>query len=1834
MKKMNFTHLAGAITLGLAIGIPANAPADDTEIYTGDNVSEGIKPNVMFILDTSGSMGIFDGQSTDRLDRMKEALFNMIDNVDNVNIGLMRFTNPGGPVLFPIAEVDSDATLVAPSSGSGQTDGSVRIISNADDAEELIVKVATVPAGGPAVVGDVKLDSLYLELLDTPGFGTEVSINNGLGRQVGDNDGIGGNDPADDDAEHANNFYTNSSSTLETVFTGSSRRTVGLRFPKIETADRDTQGAGVLFSQLHLTTRQDFAAPPGTANLSGALDLQIFGLFAGNMGPFPNDETAGTCPGGDADDIFCRLGLNVGTEHNTGLNVANTGSAPAAFSHTEGSGNITDAIVNWTDVPDTPNEAPTAKVLKSPDIGPIVQEIFNHIGWQANSAAENLGIFYTGTEASLRNIHSRDSSSALQPRLLVDYVPRGNARGRQIVALRFQNVLIPQGATIQTAKLELTAVGQGDDAVTIKLIGEKVADAPPFSASAPGTAGQQLSTRLANNATAAVDWVLPATEVWVHEEVVQTPNIGPVLQEIVNQPTWCGRNDVVIFLDYKTVPGTPSDRRVFAYDAEPSFAATLKFDFDASSIGAGSGCTVETVVRQIAADKDDAEETASSGNVSTGGTIFQMIKRGSNNQKNGVIFRNVKIHPSSTILNAVVDFTAQRNESANATTVTVVGERRNLIARFESANNNITDRITLASTTASSSFSMPPVAVATGESVVTANIGSIISELTSSGSGWTFGDDVALLFTGNTGQTNLETHDSDASKAARLRVDVQYNVGDVSTPIEVTVRSRLKEIIAELTHSGNTPIVDTLYEAALYFRGEAMLYGAQRGRISRRRGRINRRRISTSQRNTRLSHPGSYVIPAGTAIPPGLVDYPAGCKTDDSNLSTNACVPQTIPSLPAYISPIEQSCQANFLVLLTDGSANSNNSAGLIRTATGLTACDTTFTNGAKPTGGEQCGTDLVKFLNDNDQSSSVAGINNVVTYTIGFNISTQFLKDLASEGGGQFFEASTAQSLTTVFQAILTDVLSRATSFAAPSLSVNAFNRLEDRNEVYFSLFEPAASARWDGNVKKFQLCQSTLDDCVTVSGAKVGDVLDSRPTPLKAVGDDGRILDTALSFWSLAPDGPEVLVGGAGADITHRGFAARRVLTYAENATQTGTQPAGTVNFFVPPLPGAVVPVSRGASLTSNGNLVIDSDGDGRIDNLPSGSSAQKLAQTKELLGLGAVTPFQIQEHIDWIRGKDVDSVFDDATFGQNRYAFGDPLHGNPLALTYGGTTADPIIKLVIGTNDGGIRFINSFSGKEEWVFFPPASMLPLQTKLRANPANEKAYGIDGSATPWIQDKGDGSVNGDVDGHKIGVIEPDAGDFIRIFIGQRRGGNQYWGLDISPTLTIPANQKTAIDKVDPTLMWRIRGGGAEFPMLGETWSRPLLTSMLVGNDVAGQAERKTVLIFAGGYEEASQDSGFQTATSQGNAIYIIEAETGKRLFYVAGPGAAVRHTSTPNVGVEVPEMLFPIPSDVSAFDSDGDGATDRVYVGDTGGQVWRVDLSPNRAAGAANEGMIGVVGKLAEVSGSPSVINVLGAADKRKFFFPPSVIQVRGAGSEASFDYDLVSIVTGNRSNPLNVTVQDRFYALRDPVTFPLFHSDGNTPPANSSGLAENYIATLNGGLDVPLPTPAISPATDLTDLTNVDTLSDLGDAGDSARDAFTNGPGYFIRLATAVGEKGLAAPVTIAGKLFFSTYLPQGVVSASECTLAEGRGLLYGINAITGDPIFNWNNSSDPTNLTKGDRTYALGAGIPSNPVPVFFPEKVMLLIGVGGGAEAVDPEIAVPKGRTYWLEQALQ
>ena len=443
-------------------------------------------------------------------------------------------------------------------------------------------------------------------------------------------------------------------------------------------------------------------------------------------------------------------------------------------------------------------------------------------------------------------------------------------------------------------------------------------------------------------------------------------------------------------------------------------------------------------------------------------------------------------------------------------------------------------------------------------------------------------------------------------------------------------------------------------------------------------------------------------------------------------------------------------------------------------------------------------------------------------------------------------------------------------------------------------------------------------------------------------------------------------------------------------------------------------------------------------------------------------------------------------------------------------------------------------------------------------------------------------------------GIIDEDEGDFVRIFIGMRRGGDNIYAIDATPTTTLVAADVDDTNDVRPVFMWRIEGGGTEYPRLGQTWSKPRFTKIRYGTTNAGESTVRSVLVFAGGYDEV-QDSGF-TASGQGNAIYIVDPTDGTRLFVVSGAS----HGGSDEV--VVPGMDYPIPSDVALMDSDGDGTTDRILVGDTGGQLWRVELAPNLAA--SEEGVEAVVGELATVSGSTD------DADKRKFFYPPDVVRVPAGYYGNTSAYDMMVAVTGNRSHPLDQSVQDRIYALRTPT---YAFTD-----ANSDGLAD-ALTTLQGALVDPATSGDLLDVTDVIDFTEQQNYDDLQDA-----------EGWYIDLEDA-GEKSLAVPVIIAGQLFATSYLPEGVINPQSCSIAEGQGLLYGINVLNGAPVNNWDGTGSPSELTKPDRVYALGGGIPSAAVPIFQEEGITLLIGGSAGATSVDPEITLPRERTFWSQQ---
>ena len=188
--------------VGLTTGVPTTSVADDTEIYLGSSIAEeGIRPNVLFILDTSGSMSGNIDSNGDRLDHMKDAFNQIMDTVNNINVGLMRFTDPGGPILWPVTYVDEDVTKVE-GSGAVGFPINVRVSDGADDAEEN-------RAAGTDL-GKVDIGGIFLELVEATAGGVTqtLSVANDPGMRV-INQNNNAEEDSDDDIITANQIDMN-----------------------------------------------------------------------------------------------------------------------------------------------------------------------------------------------------------------------------------------------------------------------------------------------------------------------------------------------------------------------------------------------------------------------------------------------------------------------------------------------------------------------------------------------------------------------------------------------------------------------------------------------------------------------------------------------------------------------------------------------------------------------------------------------------------------------------------------------------------------------------------------------------------------------------------------------------------------------------------------------------------------------------------------------------------------------------------------------------------------------------------------------------------------------------------------------------------------------------------------------------------------------------------------------------------------------------------------------------------------------------------------------------------------------------------------------------------------------------------------------------------------------------------------------------------------------------------------------------------------------------------------------------------------------------------------
>jgi len=790
-----------------------------------------------------------------------------------------------------------------------------------------------------------------------------------------------------------------------------------------------------------------------------------------------------------------------------------------------------------------------------------------------------------------------------------------------------------------------------------------------------------------------------------------------------------------------------------------------------------------------------------------------------------------------------------------------------------------------------------------------------------------------------------------------------------------------------------------------------------------------------------------------------------------------------------YNNPIIDNCAKNFLIILSNG----NPSVG------GDTGVDTLFSNvGGNPAasarikvGSTEVHASLLDemakyFYNMDDISGSVTGKQKLITYTIAVyqpqasglpsNSDSQMIKlmeSTATNGGGKPFTATTAQDIVDALLNILNEVQAVNSVFVSASLPVSVNTQGTFLNQVYMGLFRPegSGSPRWVGNVKEYKFIKSSV----------TGDLSLADSTGAKAVNPGtGFISPSATSFWTsdssywtrFTQGIPPTANDKPDGDVVQKGGAAQ-VLRKANLANQDSrkmyTCPTGTC------------PTSGFGSGEAFNNTNITFASHGGLFNAASATDLSLL--------------------VNWIRGEDnakgatlsplkigmapcdpavcTTPSWDSAENGPGwtttvrPSVHGDVLHSRPVVLNFVAKGANTNVgpHMIYAANDGVLRIVKGGTlptdGEELWSFVAPEHFAKYR-RLRYAAPELRTPGTPPALIGLTLPK-DYFFDGPLGIYEDNTTTPETK---WIFVGSRRGGSDIYAFDVS----IPSA---------PKFMWKINNSMSDFSRLGQSWSLPVAFKLNGAPD--------PFLVFGAGYDPG-EDSTPPVNTGYGRGIYVVNARTGVRLRFIDTPTGSDSIDS-------------PIASDIgylAKLKPDGTiGDFYRGYVGDLGGNVWRLDITTPWAATTADH-TTWKLHKFAELN--------TGVPGDFKFLYAPDLVK---AGSK-----DMVLIGTGDREKPLVQTSTDRFFGIMDDEESP-------TPLATYPKILFSSLQQLTGTASF---NSTVCPTC----------------------------KGWYREMAT--GEKVVNSPLTVAGVTYFATNKPTPPLPGS-CDSNLGEARTYGIGFLTG-------------------------------------------------------------------------
>jgi type IV pilus assembly protein PilY1 len=594
---------------------------------------------------------------------------------------------------------------------------------------------------------------------------------------------------------------------------------------------------------------------------------------------------------------------------------------------------------------------------------------------------------------------------------------------------------------------------------------------------------------------------------------------------------------------------------------------------------------------------------------------------------------------------------------------------------------------------------------------------------------------------------------------------------------------------------------------------------------------------------------------------------------------------------------------------------------------------------------------DVAYYLHNTDlvPDASVADVQNVTTYTIGFAIDHPLLSETATHGGGQYFTATNAaalsDSLSNTFTSIFDSVETSFTSAVVPGATIGL------GNAFYNSYFRSSDDPVWEGHLEALRISQT-------------GEIQDANLDPaLDPV--TGELLDSRVPFWDAA----EPLKTNTSRTI-YTTKAGARVAFDTTNVNSTDLAVTAPVYADYPNAAGSGVDTVS-ELVTAIIDYVRGKDG------FDEDNDADFTEMRATVLGdVFHSTPRVIAQPTRFNLTQAGYAAFYTTYYARDRVVYAGANDGLLHAFdagshSFGDDASTPELELQYHTPGTGDELFGYVAG----VQLPRMQLLP-QNSPRS------VFFVDGPisvADAWLSDGTGDDITKTTDEWATVMIT-----------GMREGGTGYLALDI----TDPGATAGDDHYPYPGLLWEFTDAD-----LADTWSEPVITRVKVENtagtgdncgpdDFDGDCREQWVAIFAGGYADDGDPN--RPAGYVADPLNAAWRDTSKAIFMVALDSGTVL-AKVAYDGTAQPDMKFSIPSAPAVIDLNFDGFADVVYVGDLGGQIWKWDIkavgqdTSSPADGTVDNWPAGVFFRT-------NPITVAGNDHYRSFFFPPVASFVNG--------------------------------------------------------------------------------------------------------------------------------------------------------------------------------------------------------------------------------------------------